>query len=226
MDSSRFVFDLEEALAAPKVEKRVKLTTKSFIPDPKPLNVDDLRELRSLVGITLDEFTRGSIAPPADPNSYYELRGVPFEWSWCAAKVSKRHLFVHAFVLASADKRMKEYAELHKKALDVASGHKDAGRLVQLLNRPPFFLSGLPMAPGRYKLNAWSWEMKGRMGGFASKHGMSTRAIVLAYTTLSLLTVPEKLDGWDDLLRRDIWQKWDEHLDAEVAGVTRLFESL
>ena len=219
----RYVFDPEETPAVPEGEKRVKLTTRSFIPDPRPLDVEDLNEMRSLVALTLDEFTQSRIAPPADPDAYTELRSVPFEWSWCAGKVSKRHMFVHAFMLASADKRLKGYAELHKKALDVASKNKDAGSLSLLLNRPPFVLSGLMVDPQRHKLNTWSWEMKSRMSGFARKHGMATRSVILAYSTLSLLTVPEKLDGWDELLRRDIWQKWDEHLDTEIAEITRLF---
>jgi hypothetical protein len=79
------------------------------------------------------------------------------------------------------------------------------------------------MEQKRVRINCWSPDIKSKLGALAESFGFTARAIVIVYSSKSLLTSNIPLQGWRTTLNHNIIAEWDRRVDNEISEVKRLF---
>jgi hypothetical protein len=204
------------------VAKSVSLKPSDMLSEPQPLNINDKKTMSVLHEKPLEWLVNNFIPPPANPDSYFDLRGAPSVWCECSKKVSRSHLCLHAFCLASADDKLRELSDLRKIAFDQCSRIGDERSLFWLRNRPAFYINGLSVER-KARVNCWSWEVKSKVSSLADQFGITMRSLLLVYSTKSLLSSDAELEGWRSILKQGIVDKWDARIADEIATIRRLF---
>ena len=191
------------------------------IGEPQPLNINDKKLMGSIHEHPLEWLVANYMAPPADPNSYFDIHNIPTVWGDCVSKFPARHLFLYSFCLASADKLLGRLKDARDTAAEMCRRGSNEPGMTWLGRRPQYALhmDGLGV---RKHYPAWSWEIKLQTTGLAERYGVKGKLLLVVYSSKAMLGSGVDLSGWRAALD-DEAKMWDEYVAGEGAKIRRQF---
>ena len=187
----------------------------------QPLNINDKKLMGSIHEHSLDWLVQNYVAPPSDPNGYFDIRGVPVAWDACVSKFPVKHLFLYSFCLASNDPNLSSWRNAREQAIAVCSDLGDELKEFWLHNRPQYGFQAL-ISNMRRHYPAWSWDIRTKFSGLAREYGVSGKVIFVIYSSKAMLSSKTDIGGWRHILDVDI-KGWDNWVISENDKIRKFF---
>jgi len=189
--------------------------------EQQPLNLNDKKLMGSIHEHPLEWLVQNYISPPAEPNSYFDIRDTPSVWNDCVSKFPARHLFLYSFCLASVDKSLEDLKGARGVAINLCRQTGNEPGLTWLYRRPQYALR-MDTLGDRKHYPAWSWEVKLQTTGLASGYGITGKLMLILYSSKVMLGSNVDLQEWRSVLEEEV-RGWDSWVANEEAKIRELF---